>query len=174
MATIARRKLLAALASAAAWPFAARAQQPAMPVIGFLSGRSPYESATVVGAFGQGLGETGYFESKNVIIEYRWAEGRYDRLPALALELVSRQGRGDRGNGRPGRGTGCKVSDRNHSDRLYQRRRPGAGGTCHQPQQARWQCDRNQPSAPRDGRQAPRPLARDGTERCADRRAAQS
>ena len=91
MATIARRKLLAALASAAAWPFAARAQQPAMPVIGFLSGRSPYESATVVGAFGQGLGETGYFESKNIIIEYRWAEGRYDRLPALAAELVSRQ-----------------------------------------------------------------------------------
>jgi len=91
MATIARRKLLAALASAAAWPFAARAQQPAMPVIGFLSGRSPYESATVVGAFGQGLGETGYFESKNIIIEYRWAEGRYDRLLVLAAELVSRQ-----------------------------------------------------------------------------------
>jgi putative ABC transport system substrate-binding protein len=62
-----------------------------MPIIGFLSGRSPYESATVLGAFGQGLGETGYFESKNVIIEYRWAEGRYDRLPALAAELVSRQ-----------------------------------------------------------------------------------
>src|SRR6516225_1215824 len=51
-----------------------------------LSGRSPYESTTVVSAFGQGLAETGYFESKNVIIEYRWAEGRYDRLPGLAAE----------------------------------------------------------------------------------------
>jgi putative tryptophan/tyrosine transport system substrate-binding protein len=88
--TIGRRELLAALGGAAvAWPFAARAQHP-VPVLGFLSGRSPYESKTVVGSFGQGLAETGYFESKNVIIEYRWAEGRYDRLPGLAAELVSR------------------------------------------------------------------------------------
>jgi putative ABC transport system substrate-binding protein len=72
------------------WPIAAHAQQPAMPVIGFLSTRMPNESAHLVAAFRRGLAENGYVEGQNVAVEYRWALGQYDRLPALATELVRR------------------------------------------------------------------------------------
>jgi putative ABC transport system substrate-binding protein len=72
----------------AAWPVAARAQQQAIPVIGFLSSRSPGESASVIAAFRQGLRETGFVEGQNLAIAFRWAEGRYDRLPPLAAELA--------------------------------------------------------------------------------------
>jgi len=77
--------------AAAAWPLAALAQQPATPVIGFVSGGSPGPFAYLVRAFRQGLGETGYAEGQNVAIEFRWAAGQYDRLPALVDDLVRRQ-----------------------------------------------------------------------------------
>jgi putative tryptophan/tyrosine transport system substrate-binding protein len=88
---IRRRELIAAFGGAAAWPLRARAQQPAMPVIGFLGSRSPEDSATLVAGFHEGLAETGFVENRNVTIEFRWAEGHYDRLPVLSADLVSRQ-----------------------------------------------------------------------------------
>jgi putative ABC transport system substrate-binding protein len=88
---IRRRELIFVLGSAAAWPLAARAQQPAMPVVGFLFFGSPEPYDHRVAAFRQGLSEAGFIEGQNVAIEQRWAEGQYDRLPALAAELVRRQ-----------------------------------------------------------------------------------
>ena len=87
-----RREFITLVGGAAgSWPLASWAQQRAVPVIGFLSGRSASESAELVKAFARGLGEMGHIEGRNVAIDFRWADGRYDRLPALASELVTRR-----------------------------------------------------------------------------------
>ena len=86
-----RREFITLVGSAAAWPLLARAQQPGTPVVGFLHYGSPETYAHIVSAFRQGLRDSGFVEGQNVAIDYRWANGQYDRLPALAADLVQRQ-----------------------------------------------------------------------------------
>jgi putative ABC transport system substrate-binding protein len=86
-----RREFITVLGAAAAWPLGAQAQQPKVPVVGWLSGQSPNARAQPTVAFRQGLNEAGFAVGNNVAIEYRWAEGHYERLPALAADLVGRQ-----------------------------------------------------------------------------------
>jgi putative ABC transport system substrate-binding protein len=86
-----RRDLIAMLGGAAVWPLVAQAQPSPLLVIGFLNSASPIEFARFVAAFHRGLSELGYVEGRNVAIEYRWAEGDYDRLPTLAADLVGRR-----------------------------------------------------------------------------------
>src|SRR5215831_16583960 len=86
-----RRDFIAGLGSAAAWPIAAWAQQPAAPVIGFVNNGSADGSEGYVAAFRKGLGETGYVEGQSVTVEYHWLDGQFDRLPALMADLVRRR-----------------------------------------------------------------------------------
>jgi len=86
-----RREFISLVTGATVWPLAARAQNPAIPTVGFLNGASPKAYAQIVAAFLQGLKEANYIVGQNVAIEYRWAEGQYDRLPRMAADLVNRQ-----------------------------------------------------------------------------------
>ena len=86
-----RRDFITLLGGAVAWPLAARAQQPAMPIVGLVGPRSPEESTRLGAAFRKALNETGYIEAQNVMVEYHWLEGKYDRLPALMADLVRRR-----------------------------------------------------------------------------------
>src|SRR6516225_9039642 len=88
---IARREFLATLLGGGAWPLVAHAQQPVMPVIGVLNGTSAAQWADRMAGFHRGLGEAGFAEGRNVTIEYRWAEGQFDRLPAMTADLIGRK-----------------------------------------------------------------------------------
>ena len=113
-----RRDFIAAFAGvAAAWPLAARAQQPALPTIGFLSGASSSGNyQTFVTAFKEGLKQSDYVEGQNVAIEYRWAEGQFDRLPKLAADLVN-----DRPTMIMASGNAAAVAAKDDSDRFHER-----------------------------------------------------
>jgi putative ABC transport system substrate-binding protein len=89
--TVRRREFIAGLGSAAAWPVAAQAQQPAMPVVGFISARSPRDAARYGAVFRTGLSETGTIDGQNVMVEYHWLDGQYDRVPSLIANLVRRR-----------------------------------------------------------------------------------
>ena len=111
---------------AAAGPAASRAQS-AMPLVGYLGAESPTLFASRLRAFHAGLGRLGFSEGQNLTIEYRWAEGNNDRLPALAAELAQRQVAVHRNAGKPCGGTGGEAGHRNNSDRIRNRRRPDRG-----------------------------------------------
>ena len=134
-----RRELIALLASTAAvgWPGAVWGQQQSMPVIGFLNGASYDLSAFLVQAFHRGLGETGFVEGRNVNFEYRSAEGQYNRLPALAADLVSRNVNVIAATGNTHRPS-CEGSHGNHSRCVCYGQRPSRAGASSTPRQTGW------------------------------------
>jgi putative tryptophan/tyrosine transport system substrate-binding protein len=131
--TIGRRELLAALGGAAAWPLAANAQQPAMPVIGFLHPSSPAEGYRVL-QFRQGLKDAGFIDGENVLIEYRWADNQLDRLPTLAAELAQRRVAVIATGGFPSTFAAKAATATIAIVRC--RGRPGQAWSCHQPRPA--------------------------------------
>jgi ABC-type uncharacterized transport system substrate-binding protein len=141
-----RREFIRLLGSAAtAWPFGAHAQQPAMPVIGFLNSGSPDAFADLVRAFLQGLKEAGYVDGQNVAIEYRWANGQYDRLAALVDDLVRRRVSVIAATSTPAN-VMAKARDHYDSDCFHHWRRSSPAWTGREFGPTRWQCHRSDPN----------------------------
>jgi hypothetical protein len=129
-----RRDFVGVLVAAAAWPLAAWAQQVAMPIVGFVAGRSTEASARPAAAFRKGLNESGYIEGQNVVVEYHWLEDQYDRLPAVIADFVRRR-------------VAVIATPFSADDDPYcirGRRRPGEVRSGHEPCSAGRQCDRHQ------------------------------
>src|SRR5262249_20089723 len=148
-----RREFITLLGGAASWPFAARAQQRAFPVIGLLSSRSPAVDTPLIAVIRQALNETGLIEGQNVTLDYRWAEGQYDRLAGVAADLVRPSGRHCYNSWRD-IGPGAQRCDHAYTDRLRGRLRPDQERPRDQPAPSRRQHHGCQHVYRRDGAEA--------------------
>jgi ABC-type uncharacterized transport system substrate-binding protein len=157
-----RRDLIKVVAgSLATWPLAARAQQPAMPVVGFMMAGSRAALRDEITAFEAGLKEMGFFEGQNLALEYRFAEGQFDRFPEFASDLVHRQASVIAASSPQG-AFAAKAGDDGNPDRLFHRRRSHRSRACTEPQPAGRQCDRSLPIYSGAGGETARAIARNG------------
>jgi putative ABC transport system substrate-binding protein len=151
-----RRQFITFAGGAALWPLLARAEQAAVPVIGYLSARSPNESKHLLDAFRAGLQTLGYMEGRNIELRYRWAEGEYDRLPALAADLVREKVAVLVATGGEPSALAAKAATSAIPIGLFHRRRPGQNWFGREPQPARRKRDRRKSADHRAGSETTR------------------